>query len=166
MGPNLPNRTSISIYNAESAFMCRTLALIKIPVRTQSSILPFLSLVLRLMSLPLLSRTLTVDAQIVTIHVLAQAFVSVQFFFVVHLSATTVMPRRGWSPADSAGWVQILRGRPPAATWPKKPPFGPVQGRWRRTHGDLSPVKVRSLEAAMAALDQKIVPRKSSWWLL
>ena len=62
------------------------------------------------------------------------------------------MPLRGWSPADSAGWVQILRGPRPLAMWPKKPPSGPVQGRWRRTHGDQSPIKVRSLEAAMAAL--------------
>ena len=56
------------------------------------------------------------------------------------------MPRRGWSSAD-AGWAHILRGpRPPAATWPKrtKPPAGPVQGRWRKTHGDQSPVKVCS----------------------
>ena len=70
-----------------------------------------------------------------------------------------VMPRRGWTPADSAGWVQILRGpRPPAPMWPtrtKPQPVAatPTQGRWKRTNGgDRSPAKVRSLEAALAAL--------------
>ena len=81
-----------------------------------------------------------------------QAFAFCVFLFlVVHLSATTSVR------SDAAPWVvssrqcrmgpDLERSTP---TWPKTL-TGPVQGRWERTHGDQSPVKVRSFEAAMAA---------------
>ena len=59
------------------------------------------------------------------------------------------MPRKGWSSIPvSDGWLQVLRGpRPPAAKWPRasKPPsVGPATNQ--------SHAKVRSLEAALAAL--------------
>ena len=70
-----------------------------------------------------------------------------------------VMPRRGWTPADSAGWVQILRGPHPQHQCGRRErshsllPRHLPQGRWKRTNGgDRSPAKVRSLQAALAAL--------------
>ena len=64
------------------------------------------------------------------------------------------MPRKGWSSIPvSDGWLQVLRGpRPPAAKWPRASKPQPTG------HAKLGPVtsssqsKVRSLEAALAAL--------------
>ena len=65
------------------------------------------------------------------------------------------MPRRGWSAFPvSDGWVQVLRGpRPPAAKWPMAPKQHSVaSGHSKPTTAGQTQTKVRSLEAALAAL--------------